>query len=253
MTAKKPNEKSKARVDPSKYKGQLKPVGGSESDEWNTFLVNQVIQTLWVFPNASDDNKEHRKRAAIDGLIGICPRDECEGMIAAQLIACHNAAMECYRRAMLTEQTFEGRQENLNQANKLSRTHATLLEALNRHRGKGQQKVTVEHVHVHEGGQAIVGNVETTGGGVPNEIKEQPMQLPMHRARRCLARTRSGRPCESPAMPNGRCRMHGGTSTGAPKGNKNAFKHGRYTAEAVRRRPEVSLLVQTARRICNSA
>ena len=174
MTAKKPNEKSKARVDPSKYKGQLKPVGGSESDEWNTFLVNQVIQTLWVFPNASDDNKEHRKRAAIDGLIGICPRDECEGMIAAQLIACHNAAMECYRRAMLTEQTFEGRQENLNQANKLSRTHATLLEALNRHRGKGQQKVTVEHVHVHEGGQAIVGNVETTGGGVPNEIKEQP-------------------------------------------------------------------------------
>ena len=47
-----------------------------------------------------------------------------------------------------------GRRENLNQANKLSRTFATLLEALNRHRGKGQQKVTVEHVHVHAGGQA---------------------------------------------------------------------------------------------------
>jgi hypothetical protein len=36
----------------------------------------------------------------------------------------------------------------------------TLLEALNRHRGKGQQKMTVEHVHVHSGGQAIVGTVE---------------------------------------------------------------------------------------------
>jgi hypothetical protein len=35
-----------------------------------------------------------------------------------------------------------------------------LLEALNRHRGKGQQKVTVEHVHVHAGGQAVVGSVE---------------------------------------------------------------------------------------------
>jgi hypothetical protein len=33
-------------------------------------------------------------------------------------------------------------------------------EALNRHRGKGQQKVTVEHVHVHAGGQAVVGMVE---------------------------------------------------------------------------------------------
>jgi len=48
----------------------------------------------------------------------------------------------------------------LSQANKLSRTYAVLVDALNRHRGKGQQKVTVEHVHVHSGGQAIVGTVE---------------------------------------------------------------------------------------------
>jgi hypothetical protein len=60
-----------------------------------------------------------------------------EGMIAAQLIATHNATMECYRRAMIAEQTLEGRRENLNQANKLARTYATLIEALNRHRGKG--------------------------------------------------------------------------------------------------------------------
>ena len=58
-------------------------------------------------------------------------------------------------------QTFEGRRENLSQANKLSRTSALLLDALNRHRGKGQQKVTVEHVHVNAGGQAIVGVVHS--------------------------------------------------------------------------------------------
>jgi hypothetical protein len=98
-------------------------------------------------------------------------------MLAAQLIACHNASMECYRRAMIGEQTFEGRRENLCQANKLSRTYATLLEALNRHRGKGQQKVTVEHVHVHEGGQAIVGNVEHSGGGSAPKQEEQPHAL----------------------------------------------------------------------------
>jgi Beta-lactamase len=51
--------------------------------------------------------------------------------------------------------------ENLNQANKLSRTFTELLDALNSHRGKGQQKVTVEHVHVHSGGQAVVGMVQT--------------------------------------------------------------------------------------------
>ena len=114
-------------------------------------------------------------RTAVAALIGIGPKDELEAMMAAQLIAAHNAAMECYRRAMIDEQTFEGRRENLGQANKLSRTYATLLEALNRHRGKGQQKVTVEHVHVHAGGQAVVGTVETPGGGDRLKSEEQPL------------------------------------------------------------------------------
>jgi hypothetical protein len=49
-----------------------------------------------------------------------------------------------------------------------------LLEALNRHRGKGQQKVTVEHVHVHAGGQAVVGMVEAPGGGDRPKLEERP-------------------------------------------------------------------------------
>jgi hypothetical protein len=76
-------------------------------------------------------------------LIGIGPKDEIEGMIAAQLIAAHNAAMEFYRRAMIGEQTFEGRRENLAQANKLSRTYAALLDALNRHRGTSKVRSRV--------------------------------------------------------------------------------------------------------------
>ncbi|WP_347264297.1 HGGxSTG domain-containing protein, partial [Nitrobacter sp.] len=32
----------------------------------------------------------------------------------------------------------------------------------------------------------------------------------MHLSPRCHARTRAGTPCQSPAMANGRCRMHGG-------------------------------------------
>jgi hypothetical protein len=110
-------------------------------------------------------------------LFGIKPGDELEGMIAAQLIACHNASMECYRRAMIPDQSFEWWRENLNQANKLSRTYTTLLEGLNRHRGKGQQKVTVEHIHIHDGGQAIVGTVEAPGGGDTTKTKDQPHAL----------------------------------------------------------------------------
>jgi hypothetical protein len=113
-------------------------------------------------------------KAVLSGLMGIGPRDELEGMLAAQLIASHAAAMECYRRAMHPEQTFAGRSENFTQANKLSRTSTILLEALNRHRGKGQQKVTVEHVNVHAGGQAIVGAVDATGGPAQKHSEEQP-------------------------------------------------------------------------------
>jgi uncharacterized protein YjcR len=72
-------------------------------------------------------------------------------------------------------------------------------------------------------------------------------KLRMHLSRRCGARTRSGGSCRSPAMPNGRCRMHGGMSPGAPKGNKNAFKHGRYTAEAIATRRRSAKLLRDAR------
>src|SRR5215217_754510 len=157
---------------PSEQTGDLRFLGGSASDAFNTILANQVTNALWL-ARADEDERQKRMSAAVAGLAGIGPRDELEGMLAGQLIAAHSASMECYRRAMLPEQPFEGWREALTQANKLSRTYATLLESLNRHRGKGQQKVTVEHVHVHAGGQAIVGAVEA-GGGVARENQEQP-------------------------------------------------------------------------------
>ena len=78
-------------------------------------------------------------------------------------------------------------------------------------------------------------------------------KLPMHLSPRCGARTRSGSLCQSPAMPNGRCRMHGGMSPGAPKGNTNALKHGRYTAEAIARRRDIASLLRSMRRLAKDA
>ena len=54
-------------------------------------------------------------------------------------------------------------------------------------------------------------------------------------------------------MPNGRCRMHGGPSPGAPKGNKNALKHGRYTAEAAARRREVAAIIRAMKSLAAGA
>src|SRR6516164_10861793 len=165
--------------DPDDLKGALESIGGSQSDSWNNVVAAQALETLWL----TNSHKEAQQYSAtVAALVGIGPRDELEGMLAAQLLAAHNAAMECYRRAMIGEQTFEARRENLSQANKLSRTYAVLLDALNRHRGQGQQKVTVEHVHVHQSGQAIVGAVNSEGRG-SKKAERRPAQEPQGHCR----------------------------------------------------------------------
>ena len=161
-------------------KRALRPLGGSRSHDWNCVLIDRALESCWL-KHSDAKTREQQLGAVGAALAGIGPEDELEGMLAVQLLASHNAAMECYRRAMLAEQTFEARQENLNLANKCSRTFAALVEALDRHRGKGQQKVTVEHVHIYPGGQAIVGAVNSGGEGGGNDKFEGQPDAPRSR------------------------------------------------------------------------
>jgi hypothetical protein len=149
----------------------LRHLGGAKSDKWKLLLCNQVLNAAWCRRNNTEQEKTDQHTAILGFLAGVNPKDALEGMMAAQLFASHAAAMECYRRAMLPEQTAEGRQTNLAQAAKLTRANAALVEALAKHRGKGQQKVIVEHVHVYQGGQAIVGQVTPRGDGENSEVQ----------------------------------------------------------------------------------
>ena len=142
-----------------------KDFGGTDSPAFNLVVVNQAGNALWI-PAATDERtKETLIAGAAGALISIAPKDAIEGMLATQMVATHTAAMECYRRAMMPSQTFEGRQAALGQANKLTRSYAALVQALDKHRGRGQQTVRVEHVHIHEGSQAVIGNVHAPAGG----------------------------------------------------------------------------------------
>src|SRR5262249_45892471 len=71
---------------------------------------------------------------------------------------------------------------------------------------------------------------------------------PMLSSLRCGAKTRSGTSCRSPSVHGKRrCRMHGGAlGSGAPRGNKNALKHGRYTREAIAERAHIRQLARQA-------
>ena len=214
-----------------------------------TFLPIKRFKRSGSLKIQTAEEIRRQRHATVDALIGIKPKDEIEGMIAAQLVACHNASMECYRRAMLPSRRSRAGRENLNQANKLSRTYATLARKPQSPPRQGPAEGHGRARPRPRGRASHRRQRREPGGWVRIEIKGTTpcKQLPMHQAPRCRARTRRGSPCQSPAMPNGRCRMHGGTSPGAPKGNKNALKHGRYTAEAIARRREIAELIRTAR------
>ena len=78
--------------------------------------------------------------------------------------------------------------------------------------------------------------------------------LPMHLARRCLARTRRGTPCQGPVVrERKRCRMHGGADgSGAPHGPRNGnYRTGFWTKEAIAERRFARELLREAQATLN--
>jgi hypothetical protein len=129
--------------------------------------------------------------AALAAVHGIAPRDEAEAMLVAQMVATHGLAMSLTKAASTS--TFPPQIEAaLNSAIKLMRTYTAQMEALVRYRRRGEQAVRVEHVHVHPGGQALVGVVNTrVGEGEPNHA-DRPRAL-AHAPEPALWRPNAGR------------------------------------------------------------
>ena len=135
---------------------------GTTDTDLQGHLLDQVAQTfrgVVSTDGADNDATVAAANKAIAILNGIQPQDELEGMLAVQMISVHNMAMRTMGLAMLGGQTFEGKKNNINYATKMLRTFMAQMEVLKRYRTGGQQKMIVEHVHVNEGGQAIVGTV----------------------------------------------------------------------------------------------
>jgi len=87
-------------------------------------------------------------------------------------------------------------------------------------------------------------------------VSDWHITMPLaHASPRCGARTRASTPCKGPAMPNGRCGMHGGASTGprTPDGLQRIVKartvHGAYGAEMRELRRLMRALDEERRRV----
>ena len=141
---------------------------GARFGTGNDDLILSTIQQLGSVIGrgkdlAESDAQRQYLNGALASIIDSKPNDSIELMLATQMAAVHSIALEMSRRAMLHEQSLEGVELNINCANKLMNTFARQVEALAKHRAKGQQKITVQHVNVNDGGQAIVGDVNQGG------------------------------------------------------------------------------------------
>jgi len=77
-------------------------------------------------------------------------------------------------------------------------------------------------------------------------VKNKWKGPPHNEIPRCGAKTRSGGTCGHYAMKNGRCRYHGGKSTGALNPHRS-LKHGRYTNQAIQERKDFADFVKYAK------
>ena len=134
---------------------------GTAEPSFASWMLNGIINAACNGSPAHPPGAE-AINDALAAVTGIGARDEMEGMLATQMVATHFAAINALRRFKGAE-TIHQQDSNGNLAVKLLRTFALQIEALQRYRGKGKQKVTVEHVHVNTGGQAIVGVVHAQG------------------------------------------------------------------------------------------
>jgi hypothetical protein len=139
---------------------------GTADDEFASGLLTQLVNASGLDPTKKELNFE----LAI--VRGINPKDETEALLAVQMTAIHNATMVAARRLNHTE-TILQQDSASTMLNKLARTFATQVEALKKYRSAGEQTIKVQHVTIHDGGQAIVGNVNR-GDGDTAKNGDQP-------------------------------------------------------------------------------
>ena len=126
-------------------------------------LIRQVSDTLSLPANLSAKEKEERAFSAVSMLKAIQPQGELEGLLSAQMVATHHVAMDCLARAMVPGQAAPMVDMRLKHAAKLLSIFAKQLEALNKHRGKGQQKIVVQHMNIASDAHATFGNFYAAG------------------------------------------------------------------------------------------
>jgi hypothetical protein len=141
------------------WKMRLEPALKSSSD-------TEIARLASVLRDPEGKIDSRAVDAAFAVLDGAQPQNEIEAMLVIQMAVSHALAMKMANTLNRVETIPQQDSAGL-ALMRLNRTFTAQVEALAGIRRGGKQKMTVEHVHVHPGGQAIVGNVMAGTKGGP--------------------------------------------------------------------------------------
>jgi hypothetical protein len=137
---------------------RLKTALGTTSSDFvnaSLFQIQAACRSPW------GGISELSMNAALAMIEAAAPKDEIEAALAVQMACTHTAAMAVLAKLDVAFATEQRVAAFGSAAARLMRAYATQVEVLRRLRNGGQQFVRVEHVHVNDGGQAVIGNLKT--------------------------------------------------------------------------------------------
>jgi hypothetical protein len=149
----------KSQVDAQGLRKALKRTTGTSDPAVGERIINSIACGMTA------ERHDLRLNHTSTLLPALRPQDETEAMLLGQFLALHESGMKCLRLANLPEQGFYHEEKLFLLANKLFNTANQTMQTVLKYRSGGQQ--TVQVVHVHNEGQAIV--AQSLSHGIPGE------------------------------------------------------------------------------------
>jgi hypothetical protein len=131
---------------------------GSGSNEFTDDMLSRIVGAVRLSGDAERDSQIVSGALAL--VAAVDPQNELEATMALQMLAANEAALMCFERSRAAKY-MEHAAPYSNMANKAMRSFALHAEALAKIRRGGEQ--VVRHVHVNEGGQAVIAGTVNTG------------------------------------------------------------------------------------------
>lgn len=137
----------------------LQGIAGVQNPELARWLVENQACAL-----PSTIGKAERYNIALQSMMDLEPRDSVEARLISQMTVLHAQAMRYLNLAQIQENTYH-QEHYMRFAEKLFRIHNETTQAFCKYRSRGEQRITIQHVHVNNGGKAVVGGGDVMAGG----------------------------------------------------------------------------------------